>query len=131
MYINCLCTLFQSLRFQSFSTCSIQHTQKPQEQNPSNNNNNNHGLQHFRKTSLQDSVADIMERGSENYRLPHPVWSEDELNSVTITHTPPEKAADKVQCTTNGRVHMIYLSGHWSYVWCQQRKLSSSDDDAM
>ena len=28
--------------------------------------------------------------------MPHPVWSEEELHSVQITHTPPEKPVDTV-----------------------------------
>ena len=32
----------------------------------------------------------------EAYTMPHPVWTEEEMHSVQITHTPPEKAVDTV-----------------------------------
>ena len=59
-------------------------------------------LDHFRKPihprTPSPAAAGQGEEGGvyEAYTLPHPVWSEEELNSVQITHTPPEKTVDRV-----------------------------------
>ena len=52
-------------------------------------------LEHFRKSSSPESHGQEGEYGA--YTLPHPVWSQEELYSVQITHTPPEKTVDKVR----------------------------------
>ncbi|CAI8020191.1 Alternative oxidase, mitochondrial [Geodia barretti] len=53
-------------------------------------------LDHFRKPSQPAAgTTGHQEDGwCDGYTLPHPVWSEEELNSVQITHTPPEKPVD-------------------------------------
>ena len=49
-----------------------------------------HKSSHSKKTSHQQTGA---------YTMPHPVWSQEELYSVQITHTLPEKTVDKVYLT--------------------------------
>ncbi|CAI8020162.1 Alternative oxidase, mitochondrial [Geodia barretti] len=53
-------------------------------------------LDHFRKPSQPSAgTTGHQEDGwCDGYTLPHPVWSEEELNSVQITHTPLEKPVD-------------------------------------
>ena len=50
-------------------------------------------LVHFRKSS---DPSRQQEGQYDAYTMPHPVWSEEELHSVEITHTPPEKPVDTV-----------------------------------
>ena len=59
-------------------------------------------LDHFRKPSRPAAgTTGHQEDGRcDGYTLPHPVWSEEELNSVQITHTPPEKPVDTVHSHT-------------------------------
>lgn len=52
-------------------------------------------LQHFKKTQdTQPSLQDVPPIGTN--ALPHPIWSEDELHNVEITHKPPEGIVDKM-----------------------------------
>ena len=37
------------------------------------------------------------EEGSSSYSLPHPVWTKEELENVTITHNVPQTKVDKVR----------------------------------
>ena len=59
-------------------------------------------LDHFRKPVPPvgaTASSHLLEEGAcDGYTLPHPVWSDEELNSVQITHTPPEKPVDTVLC---------------------------------
>ena len=59
-------------------------------------------LDHFRKPVPPvgaTASSHLLEEGAcDGYTLPHPVWSDEELNSVKITHTPPEKPVDTVLC---------------------------------
>ena len=67
-------------------------------------------LDHFRKPSQPAAgTTGHQEDGwCDGYTLPHPVWSEEELNSVQITHTPPEKPVDTVHSHTT----LINYSNH-------------------
>ncbi|CAI8054950.1 Alternative oxidase, mitochondrial [Geodia barretti] len=47
-------------------------------------------LDHFRKPS-QPAAGTTGHQEGDGYTLPHPVWSEEEMNSVQITHTPSKK----------------------------------------
>ena len=53
-------------------------------------------LDHFRKPIHPSTTGEQEDERSDGYTLPHPVWSEEELNSVQITHSPPEKPVDTV-----------------------------------
>ena len=59
-------------------------------------------LQHFRKTPEQptDKAIDVIQSKDVppigTHALPHPIWTEDELHSVEITHKPPEGFVDKM-----------------------------------
>ncbi|KAJ8307002.1 hypothetical protein KUTeg_015086 [Tegillarca granosa] len=62
-------------------------------------------LEHFRKTekpaSTQQTSSIKVNTEDETppmgtHTLPHPIWSEEELHNVQITHNPPEKFVDKL-----------------------------------
>lgn len=54
-------------------------------------------LVHFRKSTHPRIASEPRETDTyEPYTMPHPVWNEEELYSVKITHTPPEKRVDRV-----------------------------------
>ena len=53
-------------------------------------------LVHFRKSTHPKVAAEEKEGVYEAYTMPHPVWSNEELYSVEIEHTPPEKRVDRV-----------------------------------
>ena len=53
-------------------------------------------LVHFHKPSHSKKTSHQQTGEYEAYTRPHPVWSQEELYSVQITHTPPEKTVDKV-----------------------------------
>ena len=42
------------------------------------------------------------EEGSSSYSLPHPVWTKEELENVTITHNVPQTKVDKVRREREG-----------------------------
>nr|XP_054750054.1 uncharacterized protein LOC129255751 [Lytechinus pictus] len=48
------------------------------------------------KASTEDIQAKDVRPGSHDYLLPHPIWSEEELDAVQITHNPPKEKVDKV-----------------------------------
>ena len=56
-------------------------------------------LVHFHKSSHSKKTSHQQTGENEAYTMPHPVWSQEELYSVQITHTPPEKTVDKVYLT--------------------------------
>nr|XP_054750064.1 uncharacterized protein LOC129255761 [Lytechinus pictus] len=47
------------------------------------------------KASTEDIQAKDVRPGSHDYLLPHPIWSEEELDAVQITHNPPKEKVDK------------------------------------
>ncbi|XP_022314644.2 uncharacterized protein LOC111119097 isoform X1 [Crassostrea virginica] len=55
-------------------------------------------LDHFRKSqsteTLVESLKDPPPMGT--HTLPHPIWSEEELHNVKVTHKPPEGFVDKL-----------------------------------
>lgn len=54
-------------------------------------------LKHFKAgAEKKDSVDDDHTRGNEIYRMPHPIWSEQEVNTVEITHQETETKVDKI-----------------------------------
>ncbi|XP_070175216.1 uncharacterized protein [Littorina saxatilis] len=61
-------------------------------------------LEHFKDRAKKKEDSDSVKTSSlqethlaeENYTLPHPIWSEDQLHDVKITHTPPECFVDKL-----------------------------------
>ena len=68
----------------------------------SQGDHSNRDTPHFRESTtphpLANQLSTLKQSGDQEtvYTLPHPVWSEEELHSVQITHTPPEKAVDTV-----------------------------------
>lgn len=69
-------------------------------------------LVHFRKSTHPKVAAEEKEGVYEAYTMPHPVWSEEELYSVEIEHTPPEKGVDRVYITCN-HIHVCYIKWEW------------------
>ena len=73
---------------------------KPSSESQGDHNTGN--TSHFRESTtphpLANQLSTLKQSGDQKtvYTLPHPVWSEEELHSVKITHTPPEKAVDAV-----------------------------------
>lgn len=55
-------------------------------------------LDHFRKTQSTDQLVESMKNPPPmgTHTLPHPIWSEEELHSVKVTHKPPEGFVDKL-----------------------------------
>ncbi|KAK7092901.1 uncharacterized protein [Littorina saxatilis] len=67
-------------------------------------------LQHFKERAKKKEDSDSVKTSSlqethdavshdhpmGKYTLPHPIWSEDQLHDVQITHTPPEGFVDKL-----------------------------------
>lgn len=54
-------------------------------------------LVHFRKSTHPRIASEQKEADMyEPYTMPHPVWNDEELYSVKINHTPPEKRVDRV-----------------------------------
>lgn len=54
-------------------------------------------LKHFKAgAEKKDSVDDDHTRGNEIYRMPHPIWSEQEVNTVEITHQETKTKVDKI-----------------------------------
>lgn len=54
-------------------------------------------LKHFKAgAEKRDSVDDDRTRGNEIYRMPHPIWSEQEVNTVEITHQETKTKVDKI-----------------------------------
>ncbi|XP_041459970.1 alternative oxidase, mitochondrial-like [Lytechinus variegatus] len=47
------------------------------------------------KASTEDIQAKDVRPGSHDYLMPHPIWSEEELDAVQITHNPPKEKVDK------------------------------------
>ena len=52
--------------------------------------------------SLPEKEEKEGDKGS-SYNLPHPVWTKEELENVTITHNAPETMVDKVRREREGR----------------------------
>eukprot|EP00057_Strongylocentrotus_purpuratus_P014625 XP_011669099.1 PREDICTED: alternative oxidase, mitochondrial-like [Strongylocentrotus purpuratus] len=45
---------------------------------------------------VDDHIQAAVEKpGSQKYLLPHPIWSEEELDAVEVTHNPPKERVDK------------------------------------
>ena len=89
------------------------------------NNDGTVPLVHFRKSSSPGSDQQAGEY--EAYTLPHPVWSQEELHSVQITHTPPEKTVDKVYTCT--AIVSATSSQQWSFHHEGSLLLSSAVED--
>lgn len=54
-------------------------------------------LKHFKAgAEKKDSVDDDHTRGNEIYRMPHPIWSEQEVNTVEVTHQETKTKVDKI-----------------------------------
>lgn len=54
-------------------------------------------LKHFKAgAEKRDSVDDDHTRGNEIYRMPHPIWSEQEVNTVEVTHQETKTKVDKI-----------------------------------
>lgn len=53
-------------------------------------------LTHFRNSTHPRILSQQKAGEYEAYTMPHPVWSEEEVYSVEINHTPPEKPVDTV-----------------------------------
>lgn len=54
-------------------------------------------LKHFKAgAEKKDSVDDDHTRGNEIYRMPHPIWSEQEVNTVEVTHQEAKTKVDKI-----------------------------------
>ncbi|RMX54344.1 hypothetical protein pdam_00022131 [Pocillopora damicornis] len=54
-------------------------------------------LKHFKAgAEKKDSVDNDHTRGNEIYRMPHPIWSEQEVNTVEITHQETKTKVDKI-----------------------------------
>lgn len=84
---------FQSISARQLATKGVDENVKPIEElvpNPGK-------LEHFKKspnqaTSIQSAEVPIIGTNS----LPHPIWSEEELHGVEITHKPPEGIVDRL-----------------------------------
>nr|CAB3256645.1 alternative oxidase, mitochondrial-like [Phallusia mammillata] len=48
------------------------------------------------ETALSEDAAEGRGMFEGGYRLPHPIWNEEELESVKITHQPPVTVVDKI-----------------------------------
>lgn len=54
-------------------------------------------LKHFKEgTQKKDNLHDDHTKGNEIYRMPHPIWSEEEVNTVEITHQEAKTKVDKL-----------------------------------
>lgn len=63
---------------------------------------------HFKERTLTKEPEDgDATRGIEAYRMPHPIWSEDELNSVEVTH---QEALTKVDKLAYGSVQFLRIA---------------------
>ncbi|XP_072174243.1 uncharacterized protein [Diadema setosum] len=48
------------------------------------------------KAKMADNVQAAVDNTDPNYLLPHPIWSEDEMDKVEITHKPPAERVDRM-----------------------------------
>ena len=69
-------------------------------------NANEEGASHFRRSSvkhpLADQLAPLPPEEKQPYTLPHPIWSQEELEGVTISHEKPETKVDHVSNLRGG-----------------------------
>lgn len=63
---------------------------------------------HFKERALKTELEDNdYTKGNEAYRMPHPIWSEHDMNSVEIIHT---EAATKVDKLAYGSVQFLRIA---------------------